>query len=136
MCWCWFLCSSEKLISLLRGARRADEGLIRKRCPDGREKVGSEPRLNDIAEPARIECGAGVVGVFVGRKEDGAGRPLRAPELARRFDAVEPRHGDIEHDDIEMEPLRLGEKPRSSPTQPTTKHSRASASAVSARIAG
>ena len=39
-----------------------------------------------------------------------AGRPLRAPELARRFDAVEPRHGDVEHDDIRMEPFRLSEE--------------------------
>ena len=66
--------------------------------------------FNDIAEPARIECGAGVVGVFVDREEDEAGRPLRTLELARRFDAVEPRHGDVEHDDIRMEPLRLSKE--------------------------
>ena len=44
------------------------------------------------------------------REEDEAGRPLRAPELARRFDTVEPRHGDVEHDDIRMEPLRLSKE--------------------------
>ena len=44
------------------------------------------------------------------REEDEAGRPLRASELARRFDAVKPRHGDVEHDDIRMKPLRLGEE--------------------------
>ena len=84
--------------------------MIRERCPDGGQEVRSEARLDDIAEPARIECGAGVVGVFVDREEDDAGRPLRASKLARRFDAVEPRHGDVEHDDIRMEPLRLGEE--------------------------
>lgn len=44
------------------------------------------------------------------REKDETSRPLRAPELARRFDAVEPRHGDVEHDDIRMKPLRLGEE--------------------------
>ena len=44
------------------------------------------------------------------REEDKAGRPVRALELARRFDAVKPLHGDVEHNDIRMEPLRLGEE--------------------------
>ena len=35
---------------------------------------------------------------------------MRAPELARRSDAVEPRHGNVEHDDIRMEPLRFSEE--------------------------
>ena len=43
-------------------------------------QVGSEPRLNDIAEPARIECGPGEVGVFVVCEEDQARRP--PPALA------------------------------------------------------
>jgi len=60
------------------------------RCPDGRQEVGSEPRLNDIAEPARIECGPGEVDVFVDREEDQARRPVRAPALARRFAAQMP----------------------------------------------
>ena len=30
--------------------------------------------------------------------------------MARRFDAVEPRHGNVEHDDIRTKPLRLGEE--------------------------
>src|SRR5208282_2225170 len=51
-----------------------DEAVIGERCPDGRQQVGSEPRLNDIAEPARIECGPGEVGVFVDREEDQARR--------------------------------------------------------------
>ena len=44
------------------------------------------------------------------REEDQAHRPVRASELARRFDAVEPRHGDAEHDQIRMESLRLSEE--------------------------
>ena len=84
--------------------------MIRERCPDRRQEVRSEARLDDIAESARVECGAGVVGVFVDREEDEAGRRLRASELARRFNAVKTRHGDVEHDDIRMEALRLGEK--------------------------
>ena len=44
------------------------------------------------------------------REEDEAGRPLRASELARRFDAIEPRHGDSKDDDIGMKPLCLGEQ--------------------------
>ena len=32
-------------------------------------------RICNIAESARIECGAGVVGVVVDREEDKAGRP-------------------------------------------------------------
>ena len=84
--------------------------MIRKRCPYGREKVRSEPRLHDIAESARIQCGAGVVSVFVDREEDEAGRLRQASELARRLDAVEPRHGDVEHDDIRMEALRLSKE--------------------------
>src|SRR5271165_5711290 len=87
-----------------------DEAAIGERCPDGRQEVGSEPRLNDIAEPARIEYGSGEVGVFVDREEDQARRPVQAPQLARRFDAVEPRHGDVEHDDVRMEPLRLSQE--------------------------
>ena len=74
------------------------------------EEIRGEPRLrSNVAEPARIECCAGVVGVFVDREKDETGRPRRAPELARRFDAVEPRHGDVEHDDVSIEPLRLSE---------------------------
>ena len=44
------------------------------------------------------------------REEDQAHRAVRAPELARRFDTVEPRHRDVEHDDIRMEPLRFSEE--------------------------
>jgi hypothetical protein len=29
-----------------------DEAAVGERCPDGRQEVGSEPGLNDIAEPA------------------------------------------------------------------------------------
>ena len=72
----------------------------------GRRSEASRP-LNDIAKPARIEYGLSEVGVFVDCEEDQA---RRVPELARRFDAVEPRHGDVEHDDIRMEPLRLSEE--------------------------
>ena len=67
-------------------------------------------RICNIAESARIECGAGVVGVVVDREEDKAGRPLRAHEWTRGFDDVEPRHGDVEYDDIRMEALRLSEE--------------------------
>ena len=35
---------------------------------------------------------------------------VQAPQLTRRFDAVEARHGDVEHDDIRMEPLRFNEE--------------------------
>ena len=35
---------------------------------------------------------------------------MRASELARRFDAVEPRHGNVENDDIREEALRLSEE--------------------------
>jgi hypothetical protein len=28
------------------------KSFLSQRCPDGRQEVGSEPRLNDIAEPA------------------------------------------------------------------------------------
>ena len=84
--------------------------MIRKRCPDGRQEVGGEPRLNNVAEPARIECGPGVVGVFVDREENKASRSVRAPEPARRFNAVEPRHRNVEHDDVRAEPLRLSEE--------------------------
>ena len=87
-----------------------DEEAIGKRRPCGGEAIGSEPRLNNVAEPARIKCGPGVVGVFVDREKDETSRPLRAPQLARRFDDVEPRHGDVEYDDIRMEALRLSEE--------------------------
>jgi hypothetical protein len=30
--------------------------------------------------------------------------------LARRFDAVEPRHGNVEDNNVRVEPLRLGEE--------------------------
>jgi hypothetical protein len=87
-----------------------DETAIGECCPDGRQEVRSEPRLNNITEPARIQCGLGEVGVFVDREKDEAGTPVRAAKLARRFDAVEPGHGDVEHDDIRMEPLRFSKK--------------------------
>ena len=84
--------------------------MIRKRCPYGGEEIRGEPRINNVAEPARIECGPGEVGVFVNGEKDETGRLVRAPELACRFNAVEPRHGNVEHDDIRMKPLRLGEE--------------------------
>jgi hypothetical protein len=87
-----------------------DEAAIGKRFSDGRQEIGSEPRLDDIAEPARIECGPGEVGVFVDGEEDQARRSVLAPELARRFDTVEPRHADVEHNDIRMESLRLSQE--------------------------
>ena len=70
-----------------------------------------------------------------GKEGREAGRPLRAPEFARRFDAVESRHCDVEHNDIGMEPLRLSEEFSSIATLPTTKHSPASTSGVRASIA-
>ena len=48
-----------------------DEGAIGERCPDGRQEVGSEPRLDDIAEPAHL---LGEVGVVVDSEEDETGR--------------------------------------------------------------
>ena len=72
----------------------------------GRRSEG-EARLDDIAAPSAAR---GVVGIFVDREKDEAGRSPRAPELACRFDAVQPRHGNVEHDDIRMEPLRLREE--------------------------
>ena len=46
----------------------------------------------------------------IGGKSDEAGRRLRASELARRLYSVELRHGNVEHDDIRLEPLRLSEE--------------------------
>ena len=111
MYWCWFrwrIGRSQPCFFEAHGGR--DKGLIRKRCPYGGEEIRGEPRLNNVARPAGIECCPGVVGVFVDREKDEADRPLRAHELTRRFDAVEPRHGDVEDDDIGMEPLYLGEE--------------------------
>ncbi len=102
-----FLGDREKLVSLHRGARWARRSGDRRAPPGWQVEVRSDPRLHDIAESARIEGGAGVV---VDREEDEAGRPLRASELACCFDAVKPRHGDIEDDDVRMKPLRLREK--------------------------
>ena len=67
-------------------------------------------RICNIAEPARIECGAGAVAVFMDREEGGRQAPLRALELARRCDAVKSRHGNVEHDDIRMKPVRLSQE--------------------------
>ena len=112
-----FCCFSRKvtvshfgLCVFFQGNCWRDEAAIGERRPDSGQEVGSEPRLNDITEPARIECGPGKVGVFVDREEDQARRPVRAMKLARRLDAVEPWHGDVQDDDIRMEPLRLSEQ--------------------------
>ena len=51
---------------------------------EGVQEVGSEPRLNDIAEPARIECGPGEVGVFVDCEEDQAQAATSACSLIGR----------------------------------------------------
>src|SRR5271166_432473 len=111
VCWCWFyLGNREKSVHFIEAQGGRDEAAIGERCSDARQEVGSEPRLNDIAEPARIECGPGEVDVFVEREEDQSRRVVRAPELARRFDAVETRHSDVEHDQIRMEPLCLSEE--------------------------
>jgi hypothetical protein len=110
-CWCWFFWGiGRSQFRFIEAQGGRDEAAIGERSPDGRQEVGSEPPLKDIAEPARIECRLGEVGVFVDREEDQARRPVRATQLARRFDAVEPRHGDVEHDDIRMELLRLSEE--------------------------
>src|SRR6478735_3538931 len=58
----------------------------------GRRSEG-EARLDDIAAPSAAR---GVVGIFVDREKDEAGRSPRAPELACRFDAVQARHGNVE----------------------------------------
>ena len=79
-------------------------------CLAGTPTVGSCPRLNDMAAPARAGTRPGVIGVLVNREEDKADRPLRTPELARRFDAVKPRHGDVEHHGIRMGPLSLSKE--------------------------
>ena len=84
--------------------------MIRKRRLDRREEIRSEARLHDIAESARIERGTRVVRVFMDRQEDQAGRLIEVEQLARRFDAVQPRHGDVENDDIWTKPLRLDEE--------------------------
>jgi hypothetical protein len=46
----------------------------------------------------------------VNGKENQARRVARIPQSARRFNAVEFRHGDVEHDDIRIEPLCLSEE--------------------------
>jgi hypothetical protein len=48
------------LCVFFQGNYLRDEAAIGERCADGRQEVGSEPRLNDIAVPARIECGPGL----------------------------------------------------------------------------
>ena len=64
----------------LRGSGASSNREARPIRREGAQEVGSEPRLNDIAEPARIECGPGEVGVFVDCEEDQARRP--PPALA------------------------------------------------------
>ncbi len=93
-----------------QGNDRGDEAATDERCPDGRQEVGSEPSLNDIAEPTGIQCSAGKVGVFLHCEEDQARSLMRAAQLARRFDAVQSWHRDIEYDDIRMEPVGLCEE--------------------------
>ena len=44
------------------------------------------------------------------REEYKPSRLLRATQPACRFDAIEARHGDVEHDDIGMEPFRLSKE--------------------------
>jgi hypothetical protein len=83
---------------------------IGERCSDRGQEVGGEPRLDDIAESARVECSLDEVRVFVDRQENETGRLVRAPELARRFNAVEPRHGNVEDNNVRVEPLRLSEE--------------------------
>ena len=74
--------SSAGYLGELRGSGASSNREARPIRREGAQEVGSEPRLNDIAEPARIECGPGEVGVFVDREEDQAGRSVRAPEFA------------------------------------------------------
>jgi len=62
-----------------------DEAAIGKRSPDGRQEVGSEARLNDIAEPASIDCSSGEVSVFVDREEDQAHRPSYRKRITTLF---------------------------------------------------
>jgi hypothetical protein len=75
-----------------------DEAAVGQRCADGRHKVGSEPSLNHIAQPARIECSPGELAPFVNGKEDQAGRVARTSQSVRGFDAIETWHGDGQHD--------------------------------------
>jgi hypothetical protein len=108
---CWFRWKIERSRwRLIEAHRGGDKGLIRKRCLDGRQEIRSEARLHDIAESARVESGASVVRIFMDRQEDQAGRLIEVEELARRFDPVKPRHGDVENDNIWMKPLRFHEK--------------------------
>jgi hypothetical protein len=68
--WCWVFWeigkSRSRFIEVHGGQ---DEEAIGERRPDGRQEIGSEPRLDDMAEPARVERGSGVVDIL----------PLRFP---------------------------------------------------------
>jgi hypothetical protein len=90
--------------------RGRDEGAIGEGCPDGRQEIGGEAGFYDIAKPACVLCGPGVVGVLVDCEEDKAGSRVRVPKSPRRFNAVKPRHGDVKHYDIGIESLRLSEQ--------------------------
>jgi hypothetical protein len=80
LCWCWFLWEiGRSRSSFIEAHGRRDERAIGKRGPYGRQEIGSEPRLYDIAQPARIECGPGIIGVFVDREEHEPSRLLQAP---------------------------------------------------------
>ena len=137
-CWCWFLWEIGRGWSRFIEAHGGrDKAAIGERCPDGRQEVGSEPRLNDIAEPARIECGLGVVCVFVDREEDEHGQAAASAGIGARLRC---RRGDGM---VMSSTMTSGwsrsasaRSSRPSPTKPTTQHSPASAAAVSASIAG
>jgi hypothetical protein len=46
----------------------------------------------------------------VDRQENETGRLVRAPKLSRGFNAVEPRHCNVEDNNVRVEPRRLSEE--------------------------
>src|SRR5215472_4374195 len=94
----------------LQGDGGGHEKATGQRLPHGREKIGREPGLEDIAQGPGGEGGADIVRVRVHGQKDDPGQGTRSPQLLGRLDTVQHGHRDVEHHDVRLEPGRLVQK--------------------------
>src|SRR6266705_169469 len=75
-------------------------------CEESPLEIAEVERLLDEVEGAQIEGHEGLILIGVSADHDDGRPDRRLAEALERFDAVHPRHGDVQQDDLGLETLR------------------------------
>ena len=72
----------------------------------GRNEIGGQPRLDDIASTARLHSRPHIIGIVMHREKHQLRTATSLPEAVRGLDAVQTWHGDVEDHHVRIQPRR------------------------------